>query len=81
MIVVDHVSFLRGKHAFKFGAETLFLRPYLGNRTGGRGVFDFGDNGNGTLSPVLPPWRIFSPGIPTAQRGRHEYSMATRFAT
>jgi len=44
--VVDHVSFLRGKHAFKFGLETLFLRPYLGNRTAGRGVFTFlnGDN-------------------------------------
>lgn len=35
--VVDHVSFLRGKHAFKFGAETLFLRPYLANLTAGRG--------------------------------------------
>src|SRR3984893_4438526 len=43
--VVDHVSFLRGKHAFKFGAETLFLRPYLGNRTGGRGVFNFTSGG------------------------------------
>jgi hypothetical protein len=39
--VVDHVSFLRGKHAFKFGLETLFIRPYLGNHTGGRGVFTF----------------------------------------
>jgi carboxypeptidase family protein/TonB-dependent receptor-like protein len=39
--VVDHVSFLRGKHAFKFGMETLFIRPYLGNHTGGRGVFTF----------------------------------------
>ena len=39
--IVDHVSFLRGKHAFKFGAETLFLRPFLGNHTAGRGLFDF----------------------------------------
>ena len=51
--VVDHVSFLRGKHAFKFGAETLFLRPYLGNRTGGRGVFTFsGGNAFGTSSAL-----------------------------
>jgi len=42
---VDHISFLRGKHAFKFGVETLFLRPYLGNRTGGRGVFNFTSGG------------------------------------
>src|SRR5580704_9391888 len=44
--VVDHVSFLRGKHAFKFGVETLFIRPYLGNHTGGRGVFNFISGGN-----------------------------------
>ena len=44
--VVDHVSFLRGKHAFKFGAETLFLRPYLANLTAGRGVFTFRKGGN-----------------------------------
>ena len=51
--VVDHVSFLRGKHAFKFGAETLFLRPYLGNHTGGRGVFTFsGGNAFGTSSAL-----------------------------
>jgi hypothetical protein len=44
--LVDHVSFLRGKHAFKFGAETLFLRPYLANLTAGRGVFSFRKGGN-----------------------------------
>jgi hypothetical protein len=43
--VVDHVSFLRGKHAFKFGAETLFIRPYLANLTSGRGVFNFTSGG------------------------------------
>lgn len=43
--VVDHVSFLRGKHAFKFGVETLFMRPYFGTFAQGRGTFAFsGDN-------------------------------------
>ena len=39
--LVDHVSFLRGKHAFKFGAEVLYMRPFFGNYSGGRGVFVF----------------------------------------
>jgi hypothetical protein len=49
--VVDHVSLLRGKHAFKFGLETLFIRPYLGNHTGGRGVFSFS---GGNVSAAFP---------------------------
>jgi hypothetical protein len=72
--VVDHVSFLRGKHAFKFGAETLFLRPYLGNRTGGRGVFTFS---GGNVSAALPASGIanssaledFLAGIPDGTNG------------
>ena len=38
---MDHVSFLRGKHAFKFGGETLFMRPFFGNYSKARGVFTF----------------------------------------
>jgi outer membrane receptor protein involved in Fe transport len=44
--LVDHVSFLRGKHAFKFGVETLFMRPYFGNYSKGRGTFNFISGGN-----------------------------------
>ncbi|HZP33296.1 MAG TPA: TonB-dependent receptor [Candidatus Acidoferrales bacterium] len=43
--VVDHVSFLRGKHAFKFGGEMLFMRPYFGNYSKARGVFNFTTGG------------------------------------
>jgi hypothetical protein len=65
--VVDHVSFLRGKHAFKFGAETLFIRPYLGNHTGGRGVFSFteGANAFGGSSAL----EDFLAGIPDSSNG------------
>jgi carboxypeptidase family protein len=64
--VVDHVSFLRGKHAFKFGAETLFLRPYLANLTAGRGVIAFGDNSSGTAFPGSTPLEDFLAGTPDA---------------
>jgi hypothetical protein len=76
--VVDHVSFLRGKHAFKFGAETLFLRPYLGNRTGGRGVFNFttGDNAfclatdaKGNCTNGSSPLEDFLAGLPDSSNG------------
>jgi carboxypeptidase family protein/TonB-dependent receptor-like protein len=39
--LVDHVSYLHGKHAFKFGVETLFMRPFFGNYSKARGVFTF----------------------------------------
>jgi carboxypeptidase family protein len=65
--VVDHVSFLRGKHAFKFGAETLFLRPYLGNHTAGRGLFNFTDTG--TAFPNSTPLEDFLAGLPDSNKG------------
>ncbi len=65
--VVDHVSFLRGKHAFKFGAETLFLRPYLGNRTGGRGVFNF--TTGGIAFPGSSSLEDFLAGLPDSSSG------------
>jgi hypothetical protein len=71
--VVDHVSFLRGKHAFKFGAETLFLRPYLANLTAGRGVFNFVNGGNafpksGAI-PASTPLEDFLAGSPDSKKG------------
>jgi hypothetical protein len=65
--VVDHVSFLRGKHAFKFGAETLFLRPYLGNHTAGRGLFNFMKVGN--AFPNSTPLEDFLAGAPDSNKG------------
>jgi carboxypeptidase family protein len=51
--LVDHVSFLRGKHAFKFGVETLFMRPFFGNYSKARGVFTFsGGAAFGTSTPL-----------------------------
>jgi hypothetical protein len=75
--IVDHVSFLRGKHAFKFGVETLFLRPFLGNHTAGRGLFDFitGDNAfcvtivKGTCTSGSSPLEDFLAGIPDSGGG------------
>jgi len=71
--VVDHVSFLRGKHAFKFGAETLFIRPYLGNHTAGRGLFNFsGKNVSalpGSTIAKSTPLEDFLAGIPDSNKG------------
>ena len=51
--VVDHVSYLRGKHAFKFGGEMLYLRTFFDQIPNGRGTFTFtgGTNAptNGTV--------------------------------
>jgi hypothetical protein len=41
--LVDHVSFLRGKHAFKFGGEALYFHAPFGSFSSGRGVFAFQD--------------------------------------
>ena len=41
--LVDHVSFLRGKHAFKFGGEALYYHAPFGSFSSGRGVFSFQD--------------------------------------
>jgi hypothetical protein len=49
---VDHVSLLRGKHAFKFGGEGLFARPYFGNFSAGRGLINF--NGKGAFATSTP---------------------------
>ncbi len=39
--VVDHVSCLHGKHAFKFGGEMLYLRTFFDQIPNGRGTFTF----------------------------------------
>ena len=67
--IVDHVSFLRGKHAFKFGVETLFIRPFFGNYSGGRGIIAFGDSSSGTAFAGSTPLEDFLAGTPDAAAG------------
>lgn len=40
--LMDHVSYLRGKHAFKFGAEVLYNRSNSDVTSNGRGTLAFG---------------------------------------
>jgi Carboxypeptidase regulatory-like domain len=75
--LVDHVSFLRGKHAFKFGVETLFMRPFFGNYSKGRGTFNFttGDNAfcltvvKGTCTNGSTPLEDFLIGVADSGQG------------
>ncbi len=67
--LVDHVSFLRGKHAFKFGFETLFMVPFFGNYSGARGIVAFGDSSNGTAFAGSTPLQDFLAGTPDASAG------------
>jgi hypothetical protein len=46
---VDHVSWLHGKHAFKFGGEILYLRTFFDQIPNGRGTFTFT---GGNLAPT-----------------------------
>ena len=39
--LVDHVSYLHGKHAFKFGGEILYLKTFFDQIPNGRGTFTF----------------------------------------
>lgn len=64
--LVDHVSFLRGRHAFKFGAEALYMRPYFGNFSKARGIIAF--NG-GTAFPNSTALEDFLAGTPDATTG------------
>ena len=47
--LVDHVSYLHGKHAFKFGGEMLYLRTFFDQIPNGRGTFTFT---GGNLAPT-----------------------------
>ena len=56
--VVDHVSWLRGKHAFKFGGEILYLRTFFDQIPNGRGTFTFTGGTN-----VMPNGTAYYNGI------------------
>jgi hypothetical protein len=55
---VDHVSYLRGKHAFKFGGEMLYLRTFFDQIPNGRGTFTFTGGTN-----VMPNGTAYYNGI------------------
>jgi hypothetical protein len=56
--VVDHVSWLHGKHAFKFGGEILYLRTFFDQIPNGRGTFTFTGGTN-----VMPNGTAYYNGI------------------
>jgi hypothetical protein len=64
--VVDHVSYLRGTHAFKFGTEILYERPFFGNYSKARGTFNFNGGSAFTGSTALED---FLAGVPDASQG------------
>jgi hypothetical protein len=56
--VVDNVSYIRGRHSFKFGAEQRHLSYNGGTYSGTRGSFNFTSLTNfltGTFNPATPP--------------------------
>jgi len=66
--VVDHVSYLRGKHAFKFGGEILTYTAYDAQYNAGRGIFNF--KGKATVGGVpLNPLESFLAGAPDPSQG------------
>jgi hypothetical protein len=64
---VDHVSYLRGKHAFKFGGEIRHNSVTGAAFTGGKGRINFGTNGVDAF-PGATPLEDFFAGDPS--RGR-----------
>ena len=67
--VVDHVSQLHGKHAFKFGGEILYLHTFFDQIPNGRGTFTFTGgtnvipNGTTLISTGLPVINPLGTGI------------------
>ena len=60
--LVDHVSYLRGKHAFKFGGEALYFHAPYGSFSAGRGEFNFTTGGNAFANST--PLEDFLAGLP-----------------
>jgi len=66
--VVDHVSFLHGKHAFKFGGEALYYTAFDAQFNAGRGIFSFKSNAVVNGVP-LNPLESFLAGAPDPKQG------------
>ncbi len=66
--VIDNVSYIRGRHSFKFGGESRHLAYNGGTYTGTRGIFNFTSLSNfltGTFNTASPPQVLLG------QPGRH----------
>lgn len=67
--LVDHVSYLRGKHAFKFGGEVLTFHAPYGSFSAGRGVFFFKPGNLPTLPSGGTALESFLAGVPDSRNG------------
>ena len=70
--VVDHVSYLHGKHAFKFGVEILYLHTFFDQIPNGRGTFTFTGGKNAPTNPIgtsITGLEAFLAGLPDTSSG------------
>ncbi len=70
--VVDHVSYLHGKHAFKFGGEMLYLRTFFDQIPNGRGTFTFTGGKNSPTTALgnnITGLEAFLAGLPDTNSG------------
>jgi len=70
--VVDHVSYLHGKHAFKFGGEMLYLRTFFDQIPNGRGTFTFTGSKNTPANAIgnnITSLEAFLAGLPDSSSG------------
>jgi hypothetical protein len=73
--LVDHVSWLHGKHAFKFGAEILYFHAPLYKSSDSRGVFNF-DGGSSLVNSPIPNMtalEAFLAGLPDTDGGANVF--------
>jgi hypothetical protein len=68
--VVDHASYFRGKHAFKFGGEILYLHTFFDQIPNGRGTFNFGNAPPANpIGANITPLEAFLAGLPDTSNG------------
>jgi len=67
--LVDHVSFLHGKHAFKFGGEILTYNGFTAQYNAGRGIFNFKNSAVASNGTPLNSLEAFLAGYPDPKQG------------
>jgi hypothetical protein len=76
---IDYVSFLRGKHAFKFGGEVRYSSANGGSFRGNKGQILFNSGSGGNAFPGSTPLEDFLVGAP--QLARISFGPALRHET
>jgi hypothetical protein len=76
---IDNVSYLRGKHAFKFGGELRYSSVHGGSFRGDKGQVIFNSGSGGNAFPGSTPLEDFLAGAP--QLGRISFGPALRHET